>query len=233
MATIKFTRYTIDDNGTILTEFVEYEPTDTLLSEQSGADAYAKDIRGIARAVWQGLPVDGYSLMWDTVGLGIEAAWREGAASCGIAEDELTIDEQLRRDMLINEQRGHIMGFLDWVYSSRRDGPAPLKWASIRQRAGMWGNAWNKAYNEAKARACADQKLMWKLHGRRLTKESCEDCLSLNGRIYRASVWAKYGVFPQSPDLACNGFNCGCSFVDAPAGAYSSRGRPPRLKGQR
>jgi len=182
--------------------------------------------------MWQGLPIDGYTLMWDVVGIGITAAWRQGAASCGIAEDELSLEERIRRDMLINAQRGYIMGFVEWVYQHRRDGPDKLKLEQILARAALWGNAWNKAYNESKARACADQKMRWVLHGRRVTKESCPDCLRLNGRIYRASVWARYEIFPQSPMLACGGFKCGCSWGDVGPDEKVTPGRPPRLSGQ-
>lgn len=183
---MNYTRYYLS-NGQLLSELVEYEPPDTL-AEQAGGDAYAKDIRGIARAVWQGLAVDAYSIMWDTVGIGITTAWAQGAASCGISESELTLEEKIRRDVMITEQRGYIMGFLDWVYQHRRDGPDKVLWRVVVARTALWGNAWNRAYNEAMARACSDQKLRWVLHGRKVTKESCEDCLRLNGRIYRASI---------------------------------------------
>ena len=229
---MEFTRYTLSDDGHIVSELAEYQPDDTL-AEQRRAESYAKDIRGIARAVWQSLPIDAYPMMWDVVGLGISTAWQQGAASCGISEDELTLDERIRRDIIINEQRNYIIGFIDWVYEHRRDGPSKAPLASILARAALWGNAWTRTYSEAKARACADLKLRWRLHGRRVTKESCVDCLKMDGRVYRASIWAKYSIFPQSPDLACGGWACGCSWEEVDASTPANRGRPPRLSGQR
>jgi hypothetical protein len=224
-----------DDSGLIFSEVVEYAPTDVELAEAStlpGAATYTKLIRGIARQVWRGARIDAFGLMWQTVGDGLTAAWALGAASCGIASAELTVDERIRRDMIIIEQRNYIFGFLEWVNIHRRDGENKLPWASINSRTNTWGNAWNKAYNEGKARACANQKLKWVLHGRRITKVSCVDCKKQNGRIYRASVWAKWQIFPQSFQLACKGFNCGCAFQDAGPDERTNRGRPPRLSGQ-
>ena len=221
-----FTRYYLTESGELLSESVEYEPDDTLLSEQAGADTYAKDIRGIARVVWQGLPLDGYSLMWDTVGLGITAAWAQGAASCGIAEEDLTLDERIRRDMLVNEQRGHIMGFLDWVYAHRRDGPDKLKQSVILARAAIWGNRWSQAYQVSMTMACANQKTMWMLG----PTEHCDSCLKLNGKAKRNSYWQRMGILPRvpgAPYLKCQGYNCQCTLelTDEPL----SKGPLPRL----
>lgn len=205
------TRWWVDDKtGLVLSEAVAYAPTDTELAEASvlpGASNYTKTIRGIARFVWQGQQVDAFPLMWDAVGTSISRAWAQGAASCGIASDELSLDELIRREMIIQEQRDHILGFLTWVHTHRRDGENKKLWRAIQPRINTWGNAWNKAFNEGKARACANQKLKWLLHGRRVTKVPCVDCKNLNGRIYRASVWARWQVFPQSFQLFCSGFN--------------------------
>ena len=227
--------YWLDENGAICHEALDYTPTDIELSEAStmqSAANYAKTMRGIARQVWRGERINAFPLMWGAVGQGIVQAWAQGAASCGVSEEELTNDERVRREMIIIEQRNHILPFLTWVHTHRRDGDNKLPWRSINSRAAMWGNAWNKAYNEGKARACANQKLEWVLHGRRVTKEPCRDCKKLNGRIYRASTWAKWQIFPQSFQLACKGFNCGCAFKDAEPDERVNRGRPPKLSGQ-
>jgi len=223
---VNYTSYYLDADGVLLAELVEYEPPDDALAELAGgAASYAKDIRGVARAVWQGLPIDGYSLMWDTVGLGITDAWLQGAASCGIAADELTLEERVRRDVMINEQRGYIMGFLDWVYTHRRDGPDKLLLRIVLARAALWGNRWAQAYHAAKIQACSDQKLMWVLGP---TKDHCVDCSRLNGKVKRASQWQASGWQPQGSMLTCGGFRCLCSLIitDAPL----SKGPLPRVR---
>lgn len=228
-----FEHYWLDDDHNLLHETVPYTPDDTLAeaSTLSGAATYSKIIRGIARQVWQGKQLDAFSLMWDTVTDGMTAAWSQGAATCGISPDDFTLEERVRRDSLINEQRGHIFLFLEWVNTHRRDGPNKKLWRQILPRTNTWGNAFNKSFNEGQARACANQPLRWVLHGRRITKKPCKDCLKLNDRIYRASIWAKNRIFPQSFDLACSGFNCGCMFVAAP-GAKLNKGKPPKLAKQ-
>ena len=226
-----YTRYW-NEGTAIISESVEYEPP-AILAEQAGAEAYAKDIRGIARAVWQDLPIYAYATMWDTVGLGIGAAWRDGAATCGISENELSLEEKTRRDEIVMEQRSYVPGFLDWVYAHRRDGPDKLLWRDILPRTVLWANAWDRTYNEAMVRACSDQKIRWVLHGERVTKEPCRDCLRLDGRIYRSSIWAKYEIYPKVSALACGGWRCGCSWGEVGADEKVTPGRPPNLAGQR
>ena len=55
------------------------------------------------------------------------------------------------------------------------------------------------------------------------TKESCVDCQELSGHVMTAAEWRAAGIEPQSPDLACSGFNCLCSFVqtDSPSDGYT------------
>ena len=221
-----------NDGAAILSESVEYEAP-AILAEQAGAEAYAKDIRGAALQAWLGLALDASTIMWDTVGLGIAAAWRDGAATCGISEDELSHEEKMRRDEIIREQRNYIPDFLNWVYAHRRDGPDKLLWRDILPRTVLWANAWDRTYNEAMVRACSDQKIRWVLHGERVTKEPCRDCLRLDGRIYRSSIWAKYEIYPKVSTLACGGWRCGCSWGEVGADEKVTPGRPPSLAGQR
>lgn len=58
---------------------------------------------------------------------------------------------------------------------------------------------------------------------------NCADCSRVEGRVYRNSVWAKYGWQPGSSDLACQGFRCRCTLdpTDEPV----TSGRPPSMRG--
>lgn len=40
--------------------------------------------------------------------------------------------------------------------------------------------------------------------------EHCRDCLRLNGTELTAVEWQRIGIRPQSPDLACGGWQCQC-----------------------
>jgi hypothetical protein len=96
----------------------------------------------------------------------------------------------------------------------------------ISERANMWVNkSLNPLYYVALAvgaakaiRGLADAfgvvkkepLFMWVYDPR---KEHCKDCLRLNGQIHTMKEYLKKGILPQSPRLACNGYNCGCSLV--------------------
>jgi len=45
-------------------------------------------------------------------------------------------------------------------------------------------------------------------------KDSCTDCLRLNGQVHRRSDWQASGWIPKRRRLECNGYNCGCYFVE-------------------
>ena len=42
------------------------------------------------------------------------------------------------------------------------------------------------------------------------TKKPCRDCLALDGQVHTAAEWRSAGIEPQSPDLACGGWECLC-----------------------
>lgn len=60
---------------------------------------------------------------------------------------------------------------------------------------------------------------------------NCGDCRRLDGRVYRASTWAKYDIYPRNWDLECRGVRCGCAFeeTDEPC----TPGFPPHLSNQK
>ena len=48
---------------------------------------------------------------------------------------------------------------------------------------------------------------VWRLGA---TEDHCVDCLNLDGQVHTAAEWLASGIQPQSPDLACGGWNCDC-----------------------
>lgn len=42
------------------------------------------------------------------------------------------------------------------------------------------------------------------------SKKHCTDCARLNGVVLTADEWRRAGIDPQSPDLECGGWRCGC-----------------------
>lgn len=188
---------------------------------------YRLNVRALVRGLWRGefsyfVFVDD---MTSAITRNLRGAWAEGAAACGIREDELTSEEIAARDRLINEQFSYLLGFADAIEANSRASGGLL--GPQLQRAELWINRYDEAKNRAKTMACGDQKLKWVVG----PTEHCEDCARLNGRVYRASVWDRYGLRPQSRDLACGGWRCQCSLV--PTSEPATRGRPPSLKGPR
>lgn len=85
----------------------------------------------------------------------------------------------------------------------------------FRNRAEMWANRYDDAYNRAIADIALEQgdKLEWVLGQ---TEEHCETCAALNGIVALASEWDETGVKPQQPPnsaIECGGWKCDCSLV--------------------
>jgi hypothetical protein len=148
-------------------------------------------------------------------------AWEDGAAECGVKPTELTQEERDRLEEEIWSELSHTGKFADAIVAGSKANGGKL--GKLTGRIPMWVNRYQGVRYLAKIYACGDQKLMWVMNP---VKEHCEDCLMLNGRIYRASLWKESGWEPRSRDLACRGYKCGCELVntDLPA----TPGRPPR-----
>lgn len=197
------------------------------LAEQSGrAASYARDVRGIARALWNGsFDYDqAFGFMWEIIPIGLTTAWHAGARECGILPADMSPDEKQALATAIRAERGYINGFLAFVdeHSKANGG----KFATVKARADLWGYRYIDVQNRARLMACADQRLEWVWTPE---KEHCVDCGRLNGKTKRASYWARFDIRPQSPRLACKGFQCGCNLV--PTDKPLSRGPLPRLSG--
>lgn len=231
---MQFTRYTLADDCLILSESIiideddGYIDIDTPLSES--AASYARDLRGIARALWNGsMDFDqSFALFQDTVRLGLTRAWYEGAKECGIQPSELSPEELTAlRDVLYSENI-HIFGFLDYVQLNNKKSGG--KFGVLSSRIDTWALRYPDVINRAKLMACADQKLEWMNNAVRVVKVNCSSCLRLNGKVKRASYWQRVDVHPQmppNPKLECGGWECGCGLVktDKPL----SKGPLPKL----
>lgn len=196
----------------------------------AGSVNYRNGIRAAIRGLWTGaLFYDNFfQAMMTTIRNGLTAAWQEGSAACGIAPAEYTLEERIALEQAIVREYQYIGGLGHDVEANSKANGGKL--TPLLNRGNMWINRYNDVVNHAKQAACKNQKLRWVLHLIRMTKDPCVDCLRLNGRVYRASTWNKWGIRPQSSDLACSGIQCGCGFevTDEPA----NKGRPPKLSGQ-
>lgn len=189
---------------------------------EAGIESYRSNIRTNVRALWSGAWTVGefVNAMTVSVERGIMWAWAEGAAACGVGEDEMTEEEQDARTSEMWSQWSYIGGFADAIDADSKANDGKLE--PLLSRAELWVNHYNEVVSKAKAMACADTKAIWILGP---TESHCVSCAGYAGRVYRYSTWLKWGALPQSYALACRGFNCQCSLemTDAPA----NKGHPP------
>lgn len=200
--------------------------------------AFRRGLRSAARGLWVGAL--SYDQAWDAMASAIRRrlsqAWAEGAARCGVAEDELTPEEQMERDRFIFTQMNYIDGFLQFVEQNAKEaGLRPEDRVKLLAKRGeltiygrleMWVNQYGSALSKGQAMACADMKAKWIL-GR--TEKHCRTCSALNGKVKRMSFWLK-SVLPQNapnPKLECKGYYCDCRLE--PTDEPLSKGPLPSL----
>jgi len=191
-------------------------------SATAGVESYQYLIRSAVYGLWSGERNLGDFIadMFTTIQRGFTRAWYDGAYECGLLPDDLTIEEKQRlADEILTEQ-SFIVNFGSDILEGLK-GEALLRTHTVR--IPMWVNRYSNIQNIARMMACGDEKLKWVMHP---LKEHCPDCLMLDGRVYRASVWRTTGWEPKSRDLACGGYKCGCEFVIT--NEPITRGRPPR-----
>lgn len=147
----------------------------------------------------------------------LRQAWYDGANKCGILPTELSQEELFVLSNEIRTQIQYIVGFGVDIAVAKKLPP-------LLKRADMWANRYSAVIGVAQSYACKDAKLRW-ISGD--SEKKCPDCNKLSGRIYRASVWQKYGIAPGSKLLACKGFRCSCGFEKTDKRV--TPGRPPAL----
>jgi len=204
----------------------EFEAAEEDIELYATAEGFGLGIRNAVRDLWRGDTELALFLaaMLFVIRAGFTRAWETGAQACGITPQELTPEEIRRREQEIILEVSFVNSFaLDILAFSRAAGGTL---APFLRRAEMWANRFGAIQGLATSMACQDQKLMWIWNP---LKDHCSDCAMYNGRVYRASTWAKYDIYPKMPSLECHGKHCGCSFVVTDASV--TPGRPPEPGG--
>lgn len=189
-------------------------------------DSYRSNIRAAVRGLWNGYT--NYFDFLDQMSLAIERcftqAWYEGAKIYGINPSELSVEEINRLTLEVNKEVSYINGFIQSILSNSRALGGRLE--SLFSRADLWVSGYNRIRILASTYAAKDQKQEW-VYG---DAKHCRDCLTYNGKVYRASVWRKHGIYPRMYELECRGYNCKCQLV--PTNKPANKGYPPRPKGK-
>lgn len=192
-------------------------------SQETGRRDYKRSVRSSVRGLWRSeiSTFDFITSMSIAIRNNFTRAWHEGAMQCGIRPDDLTVDELSRLEQEIVTEQGYIIKLANHVLVNDKIRGGRLRDAA--QNVDLWLNRMENIRNIAMGYACGDKKLKW-VRGR--TLKPCKDCVMLNNRVYRASVWRSAGWEPRSRDLECGGYKCLCRFevTDEPA----TPGLPPR-----
>jgi hypothetical protein len=179
----------------------------------------------LSRGVYTGTltSFEGADALFSAVGRGYEQAFTEGQKACGIKADERTEEESAELTRLIGDNYQYVGRYIEWIVAHNKASGAPFE--MIKARAQEWIARYTYIETIAREMACKDLKELWIIDG----GEHCCDCLRMNGRVYRNSIWAKYGIETQSPKLACFGGHCKCQ--RKPTDLPITKGRPPALRG--
>lgn len=184
---------------------------------------YKMLMRENARGLWAGSMdwFDFYESMQSTIARGFNQAWEEGMKKFNMSRDDMTQNERTRLQQEINQEWLHIAGVADFIESHSKDNGGKL--STCQQRIERWVAAYSRILQLAAAMAGKDKPMEW-VYGDTV---HCSDCLRLNGRVYRASVWVDHGLLPKSWDLECHGIHCQCELRATTKPL--TRGRPPTL----
>lgn len=161
-------------------------------------------------------------MMSSSIRRGLTQAWNDGMASCGIRPSDMTPDENARLEAEINNQLHYLIGFANDIETNSKASGGHLQ--PLFDRGELWASRYAMVQSIAMEIACKDKKLKWIMNP---LKEHCEHCLRLNGRVYRASTWRRYNIYPKMARLKCRGFRCGCKFE--PTSDPVTPGRPPQI----
>lgn len=146
----------------------------------------------------------------------IRLAYIDGLTDGGIADAELTDDDEAAIKAMAQEQSQYVSSIGETLFKG--DG---ISEAEANGKPAMW---WNKsiypAYTAGLQSAAKNGYFEWVLNP---DKENCKSCQRLNGQIHRMRDYTKSGWLPKSSKLECGGFACGCELIPRPNGKASGR----------
>jgi hypothetical protein len=138
-------------------------------------------------------------------------AWNEGARSVGVDPRDMTDEDLLQLQGIINSEYEHILDLADAIDSARINNKTLDEFRSqFRSRVDLWVNRYNEVVNSAATYFGGKTRLEWQYGD---TNVHCETCLKLNGVVAYAEEWEQAGLHPQqppNPNLECEGWRCQC-----------------------
>lgn len=123
----------------------------------------------------------------------------------------LTLDEVAQIEALLGIARESAADFGADLYREATLTGSTMSLAQAIARVGIWVNMAIAAYSIGQTLRRDNPKLKW---NRTPWKDSCPDCLRLNGQVHTGQAWRASGWTPRAAHLSCKGYNCGCYFTE-------------------
>lgn len=161
--------------------------------------------------------------MDSTLRRGLTQAWSDGAKKAGLLVGDLTEQEISKLQDVIFEQEAYVSDIMGWISTAKAN---EITISQVYDRIDLWLAVYNRVVDISYMMANADGKSKWI---RKMGKDSCIDCVTYHGRVYRNSIWDKHEIHTQSRKLACGGLHCECG--KEPTNDPITRGRPPAMTG--
>lgn len=130
-------------------------------------------------------------------------AYKDGLSQGGVNVDTLDPDDNAAYMRVFIEQSQYVNGLAEDVFKKKA-----ITRQNAHDRAVMWGKSL-EAFDMA-GLVSADRNGM-RIWRRNVLKDSCPDCVRLEGQVHRVKTWYAHKWLPRSSRLKCFGAYCGCS----------------------
>src|SRR3989304_2977441 len=127
----------------------------------AGFDAYRTGLRNYVRGFWNGA-IDKDQFIDNTrtlINRRLMQAWLEGAARCGITEDEMTEEEWLIIGEIVRTELEYLPGFAEAIAEQRKVKDGKLQ--PLFNRVEMWALRYSNVVDRAQTLTCGNKKLGW------------------------------------------------------------------------
>lgn len=170
---------------------------------------YTNELYAAAAGYWKnGIRGNFISAINGTVKFGLTSAFRQGAAAVEVNPDEFSAEDKAFLQSIIDEEKTHVQGLLEFVDGLARDPKAKL--ADVSPRIEMWAKRFTDVISRAKIHFGGKRRLAWRLG----EAEHCTTCLALSKIVAWAQEWEQADIRPKDQRLECHGYNCACEMEE-------------------
>lgn len=144
----------------------------------------------------------------DLIAQQLRRAFNEGMRSNGLDPKEITPEWEQAYQDIVTAEYDYVDRFAADIAQARRDNK-PID--QFRYRASLWAGRYTDVANQAKIITGEDnQNYVWRYGD---TVDHCDTCAEQADKVRTAAEWRALrdeGIYPQSRELECHGYNCQC-----------------------